>query len=411
MSLIYADSFDTYSVLTQRYDTVNYGISTPVIATAAARNGPHGLYINDAVYSYSPSVRKNFTARATYVIGCAFQALTGFTDTCGIVSLWDGGTNQVELRMNSTGNFQFFRNGTALGSQTAFALSFNSWNFLECYITISSTGGVCSLHVNCLPVISLTGQNTQASVNASASGVAWGAAFPIDSPANLKAYYDDMYVLDPTVGSYNTTFLGDIRVSAQVPSANGSTNNYAQTGASFAGSNVMAVGQQLIDSNGNLQRVSAITSDAKTGASAPAWATTPLGGATVSNHVTFSLIQVAPLSNYNFVNEVPPDTSGLTYLSDGTVSDEDLYSFPPLTGATVFGVQVDLRACKDNSGARSIRALAESGGTTVDNGTGFPLSENVYADYQGIFETDPNTSSPWTIAGVNAAQYGSKTSV
>ena len=72
---------------------------------------------------------------------------------------------------------------------------------------------------------------------------------------------------------------------------------------------------------------------------------------------------------------------------------------------------VDLRAEKVDSRTRSIRALASSGGTTVDNGMDFPPSENLYANYQRIFETDPNTGIPWTIAGVNAAQFGIKTSV
>jgi hypothetical protein len=66
MSLIYADSFDTYSVLQNRYDTVNNGgvNGTPKIETAAARNGPQGMLINEFVAAYTPFVRKNFTSRA-----------------------------------------------------------------------------------------------------------------------------------------------------------------------------------------------------------------------------------------------------------------------------------------------------------------------------------------------------------
>ena len=97
-------------------------------------------------------------------------------------------------------------------------------------------------------------------------------------------------------------------------------------------------------------------------------------------------------------------------MSSSTIGDEDLYTYPALTGSTIYAAVVNLRAEKDNSGTRSIRALAESGGTTVDSGTDFPLSQNVYADYQGIFEVDPNTGVAWTISGVNAAQFGIKTS-
>jgi hypothetical protein len=124
--------------------------------------------------------------------------------------------------------------------------------------------------------------------------------------------------------------------------------------------------------------------------------------------VAWTLIQTAPLSNYNFVNDVPPDDNS-SYLSDATVNDKELYTFPAMAGASVFAVAVNLRAEKDDASTRSVRALAKSSSTTVDNGTDFPLSQNVYMDYQGIFETDPNTSAPWTIAGVNAAQFGIKT--
>jgi hypothetical protein len=41
----------------------------------------------------------------------------------------------------------------------------------------------------------------------------------------------------------------------------------------------------------------------------------------------------------------------------------------------------------------------------ADNRTDFPLSEFSSADRQGIFETDPNTGNPWSIAGINAAQF------
>jgi hypothetical protein len=50
-----------------------------------------------------------------------------------------------------------------------------------------------------------------------------------------------------------------------------------------------AVGNIVVDSNGNLQRVSAITGDARTAGSAPAWSTA-LGTTTIDNHVTWTLV-------------------------------------------------------------------------------------------------------------------------
>ena len=64
---------------------------------------------------------------------------------------------------------------------------------------------------------------------------------------------------------------------------------------------------------------------------------------------------------------------------------------------------------KDDSGTRTIRAAVKSGGTTSDNGSDFALTLNSYVNFQGLFPTDPNSGVAWTVAGVNAAEFGVKT--
>ena len=403
--LLFCDSFDLYSALSQKWDSINSaaysGITYPLITPTAARNGPNGMQIVSQGGNHV-GVQKNFSSRSTYFVGFAlFVGACG--SQCPIVGFWDGMANQCELRLNATGNFQFYTNAgaTALGSESTYALSFGCWHYIEVMVTINSTSGVCKLKVDGNFALQLSGQNTQVSSNPSASGVAIG---PWENTAggNFSFYFDDLVVYDQT-GSYNNTFLGDVKVSAQVPSGNGSTNNYAQNATSWV-SQAWALGQQIIDSNGALQRV---TSPGTSGGSSPSWATT-VGATTNDGSVRWTLIQKPSLSNFNFVNEVPPDDND-SYLSDATVNDQDLYTFPPLAGSSIFAVAVNLRACKDDSGTRSVRALAKSASTTADNGTDFALSQSVYADYVGIFETDPNTGVPWTVAGVNAAQFGIKT--
>ena len=408
--LLFSESFDLYSNLSQKWDAVEYvtyGFTTyPQITPAAARNGPNGLQIVSQGGNHT-GLQKNFSSRATYYVGFAFNAL-GWGGSAPLVGLWDGSTNQCEIWLNMTGNFQFFRNSgaTALGHESTYALSFGCWHYIEVLMTINSTSGVCQLRVDGNLVLQLAGQNTQASGNASASGVIIGPWEFATAAVTFDMYIDDLVIYD-NAGSYNNSFIGDVRVTAQVPSGNGSTNNYSQNAASWAASTVEAVGNGIVDSNGNLQRILSVTSDAKTGSTTPSWATT-LGATTLDNHVTWILVEKSPLSNYAFVNEVPPDDND-TYLSDATVNDEDLYTFPSIAGDSVAAVMVNLRACKDDSSVRSIRALAKSGSTTADSGTDLPLSQNIYADYQGAFEVDPNTGLPWAISGVNAAQFGIKT--
>jgi hypothetical protein len=323
-----------------------------------------------------------------------------FTTDRIAVAFMDGTTMQCCLAVGNTGILSFNRGlSTSLGS-TSSPMSFGCWHYIEVQVTIGSSGSA-TVKVDGATVISASG-NTQSSGSAQVGGVLLGDTQIFDSGT---FYYDDFYITD-TNGAYNTGFLGDIKVSAQVPSGNGSTNNYSQNAANWAASAPYAVGVTFIDPNGNIQRVS--TAGTSKSGTHPTWATTPLGALTSDNSVVWTLIQTAPLSNYNFVNDVPPDDNS-SYLSDATVNDKELYTFPAMAGASVFAVAVNLRAEKDDASTRSVRALAKSSSTTVDNGTDFPLSQNVYMDYQGIFETDPNTSAPWTIAGVNAAQFGIKT--
>jgi hypothetical protein len=71
--------------------------------------------------------------------------------------------------------------------------------------------------------------------------------------------------------------------AAVLPAAVGTTN------PAWAANLAEVVGNLIVDSNGNIQRASGVTSDAKTGGSAPAWATA-IGATTTDNHVTWTLV-------------------------------------------------------------------------------------------------------------------------
>jgi hypothetical protein len=64
-------------------------------------------------------------------------------------------------------------------------------------------------------------------------------------------------------------------------------------------------------------------------------------------------------------------------------------------------------ARKDDGGFRTIQGAIKSGGTLGTIGTDVALGTN----YQYLFcqsTTDPNTGSAWTLAAVNAAEFGVK---
>lgn len=112
--------------------------------------------------------------------------------------------------------------------------------------------------------------------------------------------------------------------------------------------------------------------------------------------------------NYEDVNEASPDddtsfvvTSGVGYI--------DSYGFANLvaTSGSVYGVQVNAWARKDDIGDRQINATVRPTSTTYSGGAGLAVGSTYeYKTFQ--FGFNPETSDYWTIAQINAAEFGIK---
>ena len=159
----------------------------------------------------------------------------------------------------------------------------------------------------------------------------------------LQHLYDDMYVLDTSGASPRNTWLGDVRVETSYPTSDG-----AHT----------------------------------------AWI--PNSGTT----------------HFNRVNQNPPDDD-TTYVSSSNPGDIDTYGMSSTTlSGTIFGVQTNLYARKDNANARQIAPVIRQAGTDYVGTTSAGLSTS-YIYYSQIYNQDP-TGSDWTIASVNADEFGVK---
>lgn len=110
-------------------------------------------------------------------------------------------------------------------------------------------------------------------------------------------------------------------------------------------------------------------------------------------------------SNYACVDETR-FTYDTDYVESSTLNHQDTYAYQNLPSplGKVVGVQVVNVARSDDGGARSIRALAKSGATTGTGATA-ALTQS-YAQSAHIFETNPDTSSPWTRPEVDGAEFG-----
>lgn len=153
---------------------------------------------------------------------------------------------------------------------------------------------------------------------------------------------DDIYICDSS-GATNNSFLGDVRVDAVLPAGAG-----ANTG---------------------------MTPSAST--------------------------------NVSCVDENPANDD-TDYVSSSVVSTKDTYDFTNIshTPASIFGIQINMIARKDDAGTRSIAAVTRSGGADTDGAT--QALSTSYLNYREIRETDPNTSAAWTKTNLNAAEFGAK---
>jgi hypothetical protein len=158
-----------------------------------------------------------------------------------------------------------------------------------------------------------------------------------------SAQWDDIYGVDTSGAAPRNTFLGECRIEALYPTANSGTN--------------------------------------------AAW-TSSSGTA------------------HNDVDETAGYNSDTDYISDATPGDRSTFAVGSIavgTG-TIYGVQVNNAARKDDAGARTIAPVIRQGGSNYDGTTTAGLS-TAYVVYSQIYNQDP-TGTDWSIANVNGDEYG-----
>lgn len=109
--------------------------------------------------------------------------------------------------------------------------------------------------------------------------------------------------------------------------------------------------------------------------------------------------------NWSVQNSFDGDTS---VTSSATVNNVDLFTMNdlPTTPNSILGVIPRIAARKTDAGSRSFAPVIKSGATT-NVGTATAMSSS-YVYHTVLHTVDPNTSSAWTAAAVNALEAGYK---
>ena len=164
---------------------------------------------------------------------------------------------------------------------------------------------------------------------------------------NLAAYFpflDDLYILNG-LGTTNNNYLGDVRVDAHFADADGATVNFV----------------------GNT-------------------------GATQFTHVDDPL----------------PDND-TTFVEAGNINDRDLHSVGSASlGTVIHGVQQTVLSRKTDAGTVTVDLIVEKPGGTGEKVRATKTASDTYTYHLSVSETDPDDSTTWTDAKVNAQEFGYK---
>lgn len=112
-------------------------------------------------------------------------------------------------------------------------------------------------------------------------------------------------------------------------------------------------------------------------------------------------------NNWDNVNDTNPD-GDTGYNASEVVGDTDLFAFSdlPSISGTIFGVQANLNARKDDAGTGGMKPVIYLASTEYE-GTEKAMSDS-YFDHTTIWELNPNTAVAWTQSDINGAEFGYK---
>jgi hypothetical protein len=355
MALLFVDSFDHY----QQAD-----ITAKWTGAGGASSGDFQGYTIRAGAGRCGTAALQMGRTATVYRGIAFgtQPLTvGFAFIINQAHTDPGRNFTIGQFANSTSGDLAFLNYNSDGSLTT-ATATNSggptgvigatppntihqdvWYFLEWQVKIHATAGSHALRVNNVPLVSVSGVNTVPS-SAPGGGIV-PAAFWLTSGgfAGGQTYFiDDFYALDSDGPAPANTFLGDCRVEYLRPRAAGALQQWTPVGTS--GAHWLAV-----DDN-----------------------------ATPDEDTTY----------------VEATAAGLT--------DTNRYQATGLPAGPIFGAQLSLYASKSDVGPRIIQPVANG----VPSGPLYGPSVGAYQFFATPYAVNPATGLAWTIADINAAEFG-----
>jgi hypothetical protein len=289
-------------------------------------------------------VHQGFPSTGTIVFGTAWKVPTIIAGNTTYWEIWGTGPFvHVSLQVTATGAIRCLNGGsTEIVVSAAGVVTADTWHYLEFKVTISDTIGQITVRVDEVEVIGTDADENTR--NAGDSDLA--SMIKWRGPAVADGHrFDDVYILNTDGDSPYNDFLGDAQIDAVLPDGTGASSDFDTT----------------------------------------------QGSAT----------------HYENVDEATPN-GDTDYNETNTANDVDLFEYAALPaiadGATVFGVKVTSYLNKQDAGSAPVRMVARPAATNRNGVSLFPQTSYRYP-YE-IWPDNPETSTPWTDATINASEYG-----
>lgn len=220
MAFLFCDSFDHYTTLTQMRTKWPAPGAISNFNSIQANIGRRGSACH-RTNSNNQSKKYLIPTGKTIIFGAACKPTNAGT-VWPLMHVMDANSViHATLRIDApTGTLQAcLSTSTILGTSSAGAFDLNAgYRYLEVKVTIDDSAGVFVVRVDGNTVINLSGVDTR---NGGVDG--WNL-IALGGSGSQVIDWDDMYVLDASGTSHND-FLGDIRVDAHYPDANGANND------------------------------------------------------------------------------------------------------------------------------------------------------------------------------------------
>lgn len=244
--------------------------------------------------------------------------------------------DKAGLYIQAGGALALYRNDTnvqiAVSAKTIWPTG-GIWRYLE--LKYDTTTGACEVRVDGVTAVSGTVPTT------SAIG---SIKFPNTPNSKGEFLIDDLYIADST-STINNDFLGDVRVSLLLPSADGTY-------------------QDMVPSSGT--------------------------------------------SHYSLVNDATPDTTSYVSTPNVGARDTYQFPDLSNNTAGVFGLRVTSYSQKDGTGSAGIRNVARISGADYQGVTVSSLSVSWTANSE-LWESNPATGQLWSVSDVDDAEFGIET--